>query len=309
MLVNGVLYNSEAWHSVTSSDITPLEKIDETLLRFILDAHSKAPLETLYLETGAIPMRFIIASRRMNYLQTILKRDENELTKRVLMAQFKYKCEGDYAELVKNDFETMNIPFDIMAVKNCGVQTYKSEIKEKIREAAFKYLQNKQENHSKVKNIKYERLETQQYLTSHMFKNHETSLLYALRTRTSRLFRANFRFLYNGNIECPLNCWDVNFNEPAPPDTQEHLLWCNKINLSTNIIARNKSEYEDIFRDMYKQKEIISLYTKLIDLRENLMKKESNPPGDKLDPSSSTRVCCDSILFTSSIDDTIIGNK
>ena len=82
MLINGLLYNSEAWHSVNEEDILALQKVDEMLLRFLMDSHSKVPLEYLYLERGTLPIRFILASRRMMYLKTILKRDEEELTKR-----------------------------------------------------------------------------------------------------------------------------------------------------------------------------------------------------------------------------------
>ena len=87
MLVNGLLFNIETWHSVNLKDIESLEKINEALLRFLLNSHAKVPLETLCLESGAIPMRFIVSSRRLNFLQTILKREEEELTRRVFMAQ------------------------------------------------------------------------------------------------------------------------------------------------------------------------------------------------------------------------------
>ena len=60
MLVNGLLFNSEAWHAVALDDIISLEKIDEALLRYLLDCHSKVPLGFLYLESWAIPIRFII---------------------------------------------------------------------------------------------------------------------------------------------------------------------------------------------------------------------------------------------------------
>ena len=73
MLLNGLLYNSEAWHSVTLEDIVALEKLDEGLLRFLLGSHSKAPIEMLYLESGATPIRFVVSSRRLHYLRTILK--------------------------------------------------------------------------------------------------------------------------------------------------------------------------------------------------------------------------------------------
>ena len=35
-LLNGILYNSEAWHSTEQTDIESLEKIDKSLLRNIL---------------------------------------------------------------------------------------------------------------------------------------------------------------------------------------------------------------------------------------------------------------------------------
>ena len=76
-----LLFNSEAWHSVSQDDISCFMKIDEAILRFLLGSHAKAPIETLYLESGAIPIRFIVSSRRINYLQTIVKREEEELTK------------------------------------------------------------------------------------------------------------------------------------------------------------------------------------------------------------------------------------
>ena len=76
MLINGLLYNSEAWHNVSKKNIVKLMKVDEALLRGILKAHSKTPLEFLYLETGSVPIDWVIKSRRINYLQNILRRDK-----------------------------------------------------------------------------------------------------------------------------------------------------------------------------------------------------------------------------------------
>ena len=80
MLINGMLFNSEAWHSVTDQDILALQKVDETFHRFLLNSRSKASIEFLYSESVAIPIKFIMPSRRMNYLETIVKRDDEELT-------------------------------------------------------------------------------------------------------------------------------------------------------------------------------------------------------------------------------------
>ena len=43
MLINGILFNSESWHAVTDEDLKGLEKVDEHLLRSIVNGHSKTP--------------------------------------------------------------------------------------------------------------------------------------------------------------------------------------------------------------------------------------------------------------------------
>ena len=44
-LINGMLFNSEAWYDVTTKQIEKLEKIDELYLRSLLEAHSKTPVQ------------------------------------------------------------------------------------------------------------------------------------------------------------------------------------------------------------------------------------------------------------------------
>ena len=123
MLLNGVLYNSEALHGVTDSDIKLLETIDEHLLLSLVDGHSKTPIEFLYLEAGAVPIRFLIYSRRMIYLQTILKRDEGELIKKIYKAQAKNPTPGDFVELLKNDYNMIRESFDEAAIENSNTQS------------------------------------------------------------------------------------------------------------------------------------------------------------------------------------------
>ena len=53
-------------------DIRKLEEVDESLLRNILKAHSKTPIEALYLELDCLPLRFHLMSRRLNFLHYIL---------------------------------------------------------------------------------------------------------------------------------------------------------------------------------------------------------------------------------------------
>ena len=95
-------------------------------------------------------------------------------------------------------------------------------MKDKVKKAAFKYLQDLKATHSKVKDIEYIRLETQDYLKSELFTNSETKMLFALRSRTCEKFKDNFRHLYGGQVDCPLLCWEQ--GESPRKDSQQHLL-------------------------------------------------------------------------------------
>ena len=64
-----------------------LIKLDQYLIRKIVGAHSKVILEFLYLETSAIPLDFVLTSRRLKFLHTVLSRSDNELTKKIYIAQ------------------------------------------------------------------------------------------------------------------------------------------------------------------------------------------------------------------------------
>ena len=64
-----------------------LEAVDETLLRALVKGHSKTPLEFLYLEAGVMPIRFVITARQIIFQQTIIKRNDTELTNRIYEEQ------------------------------------------------------------------------------------------------------------------------------------------------------------------------------------------------------------------------------
>jgi hypothetical protein len=106
-----------------------LETVDEHLLRFLVNGHSKTTLEFLYLEAGAIPIRFIFSSRRLMFLQTILNRSGDELTRRVYMAQKDDPVKGDFVNLVKSDLEMFDGTIDEKYIQLKSKSSLKEEIK------------------------------------------------------------------------------------------------------------------------------------------------------------------------------------
>ena len=63
--------------------------INKQILRLITGAQQKVPSEILFLETGELPLMYVIIVRRLMYYQEIIKRHTNELVKRIFTAMKK----------------------------------------------------------------------------------------------------------------------------------------------------------------------------------------------------------------------------
>ena len=169
MFANGILYNSEAWHGVTEMHIEKLSKVDHQLMRFLLSAHSKVPLEFLYLETGTKPVKFVVSSRRLNYLTEIHMREDHELIKRIYKAQKNKPHKGDWSDLVNKDLKQIEISEE--SLKSLDKISAKSKIKNKINKAAFEYLTGEQKENTKVKTIVYNNYEMQKFENTQNIKH------------------------------------------------------------------------------------------------------------------------------------------
>ena len=156
MLVNGIMFNSEAWHNITDKDMMMLEKVDEALLRGLIAAHSKTPLEALYLETGSLPLRYILKSRRIMYLHNILKKEENELIRKIYETQKQNPSAGDFSELVRNDLTEIGMNMSDRQISQLNKQKFKLIVKNKIKDAALNYLKEVKRKHSKMQSLSYE---------------------------------------------------------------------------------------------------------------------------------------------------------
>ena len=154
-LINGILFNSEAWHNVTKNQVAQFVDIDKYLLRGLVGAHAKVPLEHLYLEMAALPVTYVLAVRRMIYLHTILKRNTDELTKKVYLCQKSSPLPGDWCQLVTEDFRNIDLHMTDENIEKMHISEYKKIIKERAHDAAFKELQVMKEGHSKVSDNVY----------------------------------------------------------------------------------------------------------------------------------------------------------
>ena len=224
MFLNGILFNSEVWHGVTNAQITSLEAIDNSLLRGILGAHKSTPKAFLHLETGTMPLRWLIAQRRINYLKHILTRNEKELIKKVFKAQKKNPTKGDFVTLVETDLKKLGLTYEEVASETMTSTMLKTKLKNNAKTAALSELLQDQSRSTKTQNLKYDKLEIQDYLKSDILSREEAIMLTAIRSKCVKGIRTDFKNMEKC-IHCPLKC---DQDQPAE-DTHEHLLSCNKL--------------------------------------------------------------------------------
>ena len=81
ILINGMLCSSEALHGITNAHLKQLESCDTMLFKTIFATPQSTLSAAFYLETGAVPIRFILKGRRLMFLWTILQKGKHELVR------------------------------------------------------------------------------------------------------------------------------------------------------------------------------------------------------------------------------------
>ena len=68
------------------------------------------PKEALSLESGAIPIGIIMKSKRLNYLNYLVKEDPNSMLSKFFHAHWKNEVKHDWRSQIKSDLDDFGIP-------------------------------------------------------------------------------------------------------------------------------------------------------------------------------------------------------
>ena len=119
----------------------------------------------------------------------------------------------------------------------------------------------------------YTKLEKAAYLHSPLFSSENGKFLLALRTRTMRGMKNDFRGMYSDDL-CPLSC--------DTPDTLQHVLECSVLkqyHTSQNITDSN-IRYTDVFSaDIRQQKQVTKLFAELLEIRDRIVNSQPEISG------------------------------
>ena len=240
IFINGTMTSIETWPNFNINRIEMFERVEQSFFRRILNAHSKTPIESIYLEMGVIPFRFLLMSRRIAYFYQIMGRADDEITKRVVLHQkfFIDKKNNDFYWQTISNMEELNIT-EAEVLSSPNIDLLKDKLEKKVKHRAFEFLIELSQTHSKVRSEIYKDVDGKKYFNDPKFTPDLSNLIFKLRTRMFDV-RNNFRNNYiRSNTLCPLCC--------SAEDSQEHLMECHFI---TNNYNNNKNcIYDDIFSD------------------------------------------------------------
>ena len=261
-LHNGMLFNSEAWSNGTVRDMERLEQVDTSALKHLMTGQSRSNKVFYYLEFGVLMIRHVVMMRRLIYHHHIINRDNDEIIKKIYQKQEMSPCKGDWALLIKKDFEFIGEQINQNFILNTSKKDYSKYIKNKVQSAAFEsYLQLKGVSKKKMKDLNYDKLMIQNYLVSDQLCLEEKNLLASLRSMCYPA-KMTFRKMHKGNLECSLQCDN--------DETQVHIFEaCTPILSRLNIPHTVK--IQDIYGSIDVQRSAVKIFRKIDSIRSNLL--------------------------------------
>ena len=257
ILINSMLFTAEAWSGLTEKHLARMEVVDSSLLRRLTGGHSKCGTEFHHLETGTWKLRHHISYLRIMYHHHILTRENSETIKKIYNKQKEYIVKGDWLELLKADFNFLNITIGEKDIASTPKSAYKKKIKGLMNKSVFEYLMNIKRSHTKLNNVTYKHLKIQSYLATKNINNKEKELLYNLRS-TCHSSKNNFRKMNKNNLNCIFKC-------PQVEDQKHSFTNCTPI--LKNIENGYHTTYEDIFGTLTEQTNIIHTFLKIEEKR------------------------------------------
>ena len=229
LFLSSILTNSEVWYNLSETDLNDINMLDRKLLAMICSLPISTPTAALYLELGCMRISTIIKARRVNYLHYLIKLKKDEMLSQFFWFQWFENCRYDWTYQVRQDLIDFGLPTDVEIIGMRSKLSWKNVVRKKAKEFELKELLNENVTKSKTKDLKYVKLDMQEYLRRLDANKAKVVMKYRLKMAS---YASNFKG-GGGSKVCPL-C-------SSHEDDQRFCFKCPGIDSS--------HEYEDIFAD------------------------------------------------------------
>ena len=239
-------------------------------MRKLFSLATSAPKEGLYIESGKLPIRFLVMTRRIMYYWHILQREDDELIHRFMSAQQIWTDKNDWVAKVKKNMSEIQLNLTDVQIKALSNEEFKRKVKLKVEIFAYKYVKKLQHSHSKTSELEFDSFCPSEYLVSPYLSKDQVKLLYKLRNYMIDV-KLNFGSMHKENPWCR-TCFMVK-------ETQQHLLNCPVIiKRLENVINLSSMRHCMLFKEIEKQIEITNVFSVIIETRTKIIEENRNPP-------------------------------
>ena len=196
----------------------------------------------------------IVKQRRVNFLHYLLNSNKRSMLYKFFEAMAEKPIKDDWIELVLKDLSDFGITGNFKAIEAKSKDAFKKIVKIKAKEFALDQLNQMKFKHTKMENLVYTELCTQDYLLSKDFGTDQKRNLFLFRTRMAS-FSENFR---SGDVTQQCRMCSLF------PDLQSHSVNCYE----TMKNIRTKGKYEEIFNKNI-SRETALMVTQILEVRKN----------------------------------------
>lgn len=183
MLLGGLLTNAESWNHITEANLTKLAMPDTMLHRSLLSTTGNPSKVFMCLELCVIPVKYVIMTKRINFLHYIISENMTSTLRQVYEAM---KCEsrkGDFHYLVTKDLKDLNIDMSENDIQKHSKKAWKMFITKKVREYVLNHLVEENSKLDNTKEIIFNELKLGNYLKDN--RNLSSSkIIFSVRSKT-----------------------------------------------------------------------------------------------------------------------------
>ena len=154
-------------------------------------------------------------------------------------AQERNPTRGDWSVLVKKDLKEFGMELTNEEIAAFPKTSFKIKVKEACARVALQKLLNLKRQHSKGRELVFQKLQMSEYLKNPKITLFESKMIFKIRSRSLQ-FKSNYKSLYqqdeNATLLCPL-C-------DGHEDSQEEIMACSALTLAN-------TEDDDLFNYSY----------------------------------------------------------
>ena len=209
-IIPSLLNNAESWIGITDKQIKELQDFQDIFVRKVLHLAPSTTKAIINWDIGMMPMKWRVASKKLQFIRKISLKDHNNIAKGVLMEEVLQGINGLATECGQIARE--------IGLENLMIYQYsKKDIKEAVKTAMKKEFLQEMQSSAKVSDRLSEDPEDNSYINKMPLPKVRVWIRY--RARAIAGVKGNFRHSHVNDMSCRLCSQDSD-------ETQEHLLLC-----------------------------------------------------------------------------------